>query len=42
MADVLLVFGVGDECVCYDILIVNDTISELEPMDDFFSNNGVC
>ena len=38
MADVPLMFGVGDERVCYDIGIVNDTICELEPIEDFFSN----
>ena len=38
VANVLLIFGVGDYRVCLDITILNDSNCEIDPIEDFFSN----
>ena len=38
VADVPLMFEVGDLRVCYDVEIIDDTICELESIEDFFAN----
>ena len=38
VANVLLIFGVGDYRVCLDINILNDSNCEIDPIEDFFSN----
>ena len=38
VADVTLIFGVGDYLVCLDINTVNDNSCEIDAIEDFFSN----
>ena len=38
VANVLLIFGVGDYRVCLDINILNGSNCEIDPIEDFFSN----
>ena len=38
VANVILIFGVGDSRVCLDINILNDSNCEIDPIEDFFSN----
>ena len=38
VANVLLIFGVGDYRVCLDINIMNDSKCEIDPIEEFFSD----
>ena len=38
VADVPLIFGVGDYRVCLDMNVMNDSNCEIDPIEDFFSN----